>query len=112
LPRIFQQEESKSYKKASLKGFSDEEIAKTLKTFKSKRANIMYKYKNEKYSPNPNLSITLLKKKILHLNVIKREIYSINELEIIYGKVMGNLRIYVVIYVLNLTSNVQPLVQS
>ena len=52
LPRIFQQEESKSYKKASLKGFNDEEIAKTFKTFESKRS-VMYKHKNEKYPPNP-----------------------------------------------------------
>ena len=52
LPKIHQQEESKMYKLASQKGFTDEEIAKTLKTFHSKRA-AMYNAKHINYPPNP-----------------------------------------------------------
>jgi hypothetical protein len=52
LPKIHQQEESKMYKLASQKGFTDEEISKTLKTFHSKRG-AMYNAKHINYPPIP-----------------------------------------------------------
>ena len=52
LTRIFQQEESKSYVKASQMGVTDEEKAKHLKTFQSKKS-VMYNRKLEKYPSNP-----------------------------------------------------------
>jgi len=51
LPKINKQEESKIYKLASQKGFTDEEIAKTLKLYHSKRS-AMYNTNNNNEAYN------------------------------------------------------------
>jgi hypothetical protein len=52
LPRIYQQEQSKAYKIATEKGFSDQDIARTFKTFHSKKG-AMDSHKADKYPINP-----------------------------------------------------------